>query len=380
MWIYKRKDSGCWWVGYRLNGRQYLRSTKTADRKEAEKLMATLGMMEGAKRNGSLTEEFFQLLTGNTIAAVPLKSAMDGWLTECQGANAANTVHGYRVTTTAFLEFMHASDTAPTLGQIGAEDVRSFLTNHRKTRTAATCNTTRKILSTFFLREVKMGRIKSNPVMAVKPFKAGPLEKTARRAFTLKEIKNMHAKAPDDFWRFAILAGFYTGLRLGDLICLPWGAVDFNAGFIRTVMRKTHKTVAIPMAAPVRAMLRNLYVKAHKPQPNDFVWPTEAKLYQEQGSSPFSAQFYEEMLLPLGLVPARDYQKQDRKAGPFRLSEVSFHCLRHSFVSALKLSGGSQSVAKELAGHGSDMMNDLYTHTPEKVLTAAIKALPEVTR
>ena len=277
---------------------------------------------------------------------------------------------------------MHASGTTPALGEISTEDVLRFLTDYRKTRSASTVNKARKILSVFFMRELKLGRLKSNPVMAVRMFKTGTLEKSSRRAFTLEEIKSMFGKAPDDFWRFAILAGFYTGLRLGDLICLRWGAVDFTGGFIRTMMIKTHKPVAIPMAAPVHAMLHTRHSMVKNPKPTDFVWPAEAKLYQERGAGPFSAQFFEEVLLPLGLVTPRDYHTTDGpgRAGKRQTPGVSFHCLRHSFVTALKLSGGSQSIAKELAGHGSDMVSNLYTHLPETALTEAIRALPEVTR
>jgi len=36
---------------------------------------------------------------------------------------------------------------------------------------------------------------------------------------------------------------------------------------------------------------------------------------------------------------------------------VTFHSLLHTFVSLLKVTGSSQSVAKELAGHSSDQVN-----------------------
>ena len=381
MWIYKRPDSDVWWIGYRLNGRQYRRSTKETNRAEAEKMAEKMGMMESAKRTGTLTDEFYALLTGNATKAVPLKAAVDGWLAECQGANAAGTVREYRTITDAFQTFVKASDTAPALGEISTEDVLGFLTDYRKTRSASTVNKARKILSVFFMREMKLGRLKANPVVAVKMFKSGTLEKSSRRAFTLEEIKSMFGKAPDDFWRFAVVAGFYTGLRLGDLICLRWGAVDFSGGFIRTMMIKTRKPVAIPMAAPVHAMLRTRHSVVENPKPTDFVWPAEAKLYQKRGAGPFSAQFFAEVLLPLGLVTPRDYHTKDGpgRAGKRQTPGVSFHCLRHSFVTALKLSGGSQSIAKELAEHGSDMVSNLYTHLPEAALTEAIKALPEVT-
>jgi site-specific recombinase XerD len=67
-------------------------------------------------------------------------------------------------------------------------------------------------------------------------------------------------------------------------------------------------------------------------------------------------------------------RKQGRK-----VNAVSFHCLRHTFVSLVKLAGASQAVAKELAGHSNDAVSDLYTHVPVDALTKAIKKLPEVT-
>jgi hypothetical protein len=44
----------------------------------------------------------------------------------------------------------------------------------------------------------------------------------------------------------------------------------------------------------------------------------------------------------------------------------------------LKIAGGSQAVAKELAGHSSNLVSDAYTHTGEKALQDAIAGLPDV--
>ena len=54
--------------------------------------------------------------------------------------------------------------------------------------------------------------------MPLKKFKESAKEKRARRAFTVSEIKTLHDKAPDQFWRYMIVSGFYSGLRMGDLI------------------------------------------------------------------------------------------------------------------------------------------------------------------
>src|SRR4030095_8117580 len=100
----------------------------------------------------------------------------------------------------------------------------------------------------------------------------------------------------------------------------------------------------------------------------------------------FSNEFYDEVLLPAGLVVKRSKHAQKDENGNRivrqgrKVNEISFHCLRHTFVTLLKVAGGSQAVAKELAGHSNDQVSDLYTHVPEAVLTKAIKQLPEVTK
>ena len=51
-WLYRQNNSQYWWIGYRINGRQYLRSTRETDRAEAEKLLAQFGTIQEANRAG----------------------------------------------------------------------------------------------------------------------------------------------------------------------------------------------------------------------------------------------------------------------------------------------------------------------------------------
>jgi integrase len=177
-----------------------------------------------------------------------------------------------------------------------------------------------------------------------------------------------------------VLAGFYCGQRMGDLICLPWGAVDFAQNQIRLVQSKTGKSIAVPLRAELGAFLKELRRKAGTVKPSDPIWPAEAKRYAESGAGVFSNEFYEDVLLPAGLVlPRTHYAKKNSATNSQRrVNPVSFHCLRHTFVSLLKISGATQATAKELAGHSSDAMSDLYTHVPEAELNRAIKQLPGI--
>lgn len=59
--------------------------------------------------------------------------------------------------------------------------------------------------------------------------------------------------------------------------------------------------------------------------------------------------------------------------------ELSFHSLRHAFVSALANAGVSPDMRQALAGHSTAAMSENYTHRGLDPLRAAIALLPPVT-
>lgn len=65
------------------------------------------------------------------------------------------------------------------------------------------------------------------------------------------------------------------------------------------------------------------------------------------------------------------------KAGRTR-NALSFHCLRHSFNSALANAGVSVEIRQALAGHASAEMNMQYTHRELAPLREAMKKLPRL--
>ncbi len=364
-WLYKRGP--IWWIGYRVNGRKIQKSTGTSDQAEAERELAKVDQLFGAKKIGML-DQLYGLLSGKSIPKVTLHAALRDWLEESEAANAQGTVEKYRSLAEGFKEYL-ASDLP--LVEVTSEHVRTFLVHRRKNATAATVNLFRKVLSVFFTREMKNGHIQTNPCMPVKPFKAGKEETLSRRAFTLEEVQLIHRQAPDDFWRYMVMAGFFTGQRMGDLITLTWGSVDLGTNVIRLVSRKTKTKVIIPMAPQLRAIIQARMAElGGSAKPGDFAWPEQARYYLDHNSAPFSNQFYE-ILSRCGLATTRTASHEGTgkgRGGKREASPVSFHCLRHSFVTFLKASGAAQSTAKFLAGHASDTINDHYSHADEATL------------
>lgn len=378
-WLYKQKGSENWWIGYRHNGKQVLRSTKTSDRGQAEKELQKVSMLFDASRTGSLTEELYQALTGQSLPRITLAAEIEDWLRECKATTAEKTLIRYESFAKEFKKHMNATETAPLLANVSTEDIRKFLNAKRGTTAASTANLARKTLSAIFIRAVKHHHLRENPVSPIKPFKALKGEKVKRRGYSLEELGTIYSKAPGDFWRYMILGEFYTGLRMGDLICLRRGAVDLERHMLRLEDDKTEKPMLIPLAKPLAAMVATVIARAGKGKPSDYLWPDQAARYQSKGSGPFSNEFYKLILEPAELAPKRNNHKAERngRSGTRKLNELTFHSLRHSFVSFLRSTGSNQAVAKELAGHASDSVNDLYTHNSEAVLVTAINLLPE---
>jgi integrase len=369
-WLYKRKN--IWWLGWRVNGQIKFRSTKHKDRTEAEKELAKVRMLFDAHKAGTL-DLVYEALSGKVLPKVTLKKAIEQWLTEVVGTTRDRYAH----VAGQLAKYLGATDDRPLLTEVTTEQIREHLLARRRKCSVRTVNMERKILSVFFRRCIKNQQLRDNPVFPIAPVKSKDEPANKRRAFTLEELRLLYRKAPNDFWRYMIVGGTYTGLRMGDLISLAWPSVDFAEGMLRVKARKTSQTVQVPIAAAFRTELEALWQKAGKPK-TGHVWPEQALAYQEKGSGPFSNEFYELVLTPCGFVQAREDKKAKAsgRAAERNLNPISVHSCRHSFVSLLKATGGSQIVAKELAGHSSDLISDTYTTLPKETLVKAIEALP----
>lgn len=378
-WLYRRPNSSRWWVGYRHHGRQILQSTGTDDRAEAEKRLAEVQAMLSLARVGGLTRQTFEALTGTRLETWTLKAALADWIKTARGSAGPRTTEKYEALARDLEEWFHATDKGPLVTEITRASLQQFLTGKREKLSAASANMARKCLAVFFRHCRTIGATRDNPLEGIKPFKPSREEKRVRRAFNLAELSRLYAAAPDDFWRYMVLGGFFTGLRLGDLVTMPIGAVDFEKRQINLVSRKTGAALHIPIATPLYDFLAKIAAERKGAKPTDYFWPEHAARYETTGSGWFSQRFYDLLLVKAGLARVRPHRPNGgSRGGKRKVNEVSFHCLRHAYVSTLAALGQNQQVVKALAGHAGDLINDLYTHVPPEVLHKAVAALPDI--
>jgi integrase len=210
--------------------------------------------------------------------------------------------------------------------------------------------------------------------------KVKPLKKrgkaTLRRAFTLEELKKILAVC-DSEWRSLVLFGFYSGGRLGDLATLTWENIDFEAGELRYESGKTGRAIKVPLARPLREHLEQMPAGDNPKQP---LHSRAFDVVTRQGRvGSLSNDFYE-ILVSAGLAKARSHKRDEKEKskrdGKRNSSELSFHALRHTAVSLLKIAGVGEAVAMDLVGHDSADISRHYTHVDHATKLEAVNRLP----
>lgn len=334
-------------------------------------------MIERAATSRAITSDFVAAITGKAVERrKTVAEYFDAWPDNARAHLAPHTVTKYAQLVREFKEHTKA-DAAPVLmDDVTADQVREWLMQKRKATSAATVKGFRRILSSIFLQAQNEGQTARNPVALAKLPKMAR-ETNGKRAFTLAEVRDLHDKA-SLFWKWMIQLAFYTGFALGDCVTLRRVNVDLRQKTINILRRKTKTPVKVPFGLSLHKMFR-----AHWPQQDeDFFWPDQAERYLNRGgSTQFSDEFHD-LMAKCGFVELRPRCHMTKGPGrnaKRKLPGVGFHCLRHTFVTNLKVAGASDSVAKELAGHGSAAISAVYTHLPTDTLANAVKALPEIT-
>ncbi len=348
------------------------KSTKTKDRKLALAMAVEFEKAAMAGVRGNLTEtqtrkvlsEILETATGKPLQCPTLAEFLSDWLKDKVTANTEKTALKYKQVTESFIASL-GKRAELSVGAITPSDIRNWRDSlQRQGRSASTVNGSAKVISAAFEQARKLAYIPANPCNAVTSLRAG-LD-GARETFSREQIRLLLSVAKATDWEGAILVGYFTGLRLKDIANLEWASVDLGGGFIRVKTSKTGKAVAVPLHQDVRTWLEGQTQGVGKE-------PVFSKLKGTYtgGKSGLSGQFKK-------LMGKAGIQGQRLRAGGGAgraTSSLSFHSLRHSFISELANAGVSSELRKELAGHSSDAAHKVYTHHEAIRLKQAVDAI-----
>jgi len=362
-----------------LQGKRRNRSTRSTNRKEAERIAASYEEAANRKRTSrqvrKVIADLHKEITGDDLPTHSFREFSASWLARKAPEVAPGTLAFYRGAISKFTAFLAAKADAE-LADITSEDVVAFRNHEAKTLAPKTVNHDLKALRMLFRAARRDKVLVDDPCEFVSVTKKGTTVR--RRPFTIPELQAVVSVA-DDEWKSLILFGLYTGQRIGDLAMLTWHNVDLLRGEIRLVTRKTGKTLTLPIAPTLRKHLESLPASDAPDAP---LHPRAFAIVSQQGKTGHLSNHFADLLAQAGLREKKTHRKTGAEGVGRGVGSatggLSFHCIRHTAVSLMKDAGIPEAAVMELVGHDSAQMSAHYTHVGREALERAAGALPEL--
>jgi integrase len=347
---------------------------------QAEQVCDAIERSIELERQGEVTEanlrrilsETLERVEGRPLANPSVAEWLEQWIETRRGAISEETKLKYVQVKDGFLRSLGRRRDAK-LGSIGLADFLRFrnqlLAEGRTPQTVDHLG--RKILASPFILAVKFGLLSSNPLASLPALKSTRIEKGT---FSAQEISKLLAVATPD-WRGAILVGYFTGARLGDVCTLRWGNVDLQKQLITFRAAKTAaKTGQLITVAIHPELEEDLLSRKISDDPQAFIFPSLGG--KSGGSKSGLSRAFKRIMEQAGVEAGIARLGSRAKGRSFSLR--SFHSLRHSFISALANCGVSSELRRRLSGHASEEMHAVYTHHELETIRQAVWAIPRL--
>jgi integrase len=215
------------------------------------------------------------------------------------------------------------------------------------------------------------GNIPSDPTLSFKYISYRPDEKGTLSKEEMAQIESLEWS--DIRQKAALMLGFSCGLRRGEIRALRWKNIDLERGIISVVENYTDEdgkrepkagsSRLVPAFGAILAILTEL--KRNNPyggEPEDFVLPNVER------DKPLAG-----ITIKRGFERIMDSLKIDKTARTLR--NLSFHSMRHSFVTRAREVGLSDFVVSALSGHKTTQMLNHYSHQTLTSVESARKVL-----
>ncbi|MDB4438098.1 site-specific integrase [bacterium] len=292
-----------------------------------------------------------------------LREWVSEWIAAKETSVSKATLSFYRTVTKKFIAFLEDRADAP-LESITTAEIRSFRTAIHKKNIAKTANHYVVGLRAMFSDAMSEHATLHNPTDPLKGKALAETDSTERHPFTVEEVSKLVKAAPCFEWEGLILLGAYAGLRIRDAANLT--SDNVNDGRIILTPEKTKakgKTVEIPLHPVLAAHFKQ---NPPSPFPATPLFPSlDGKV--TGGRDGLSTQFA--VIQKEAKVPKT--RTQNGKQG-----SLSFHSLRHSFVTWMSNAEVPAEIRKKMSGHSTDAAHAAYTSLEFGTLAAAVAKLP----
>ncbi len=287
-------------------------------------------------------------------------------------SKAIGTVNRYHHVVELFVGFLAHKADRP-LSSLTPRDIEQFRTAQAaEGKSATTVNLSIKTLRIPLNLARRQGLILTNPAEAVE---LQPMAAKTRDVFTMAQIQALLAVC-DTEWRGMILVAAFAGLRLGDIAKLTVANLDLERRTLRFSPQKDKRaSKRRELEVPLHPDVERYFLD--QPLSDDPAAPLfpHLSLRKIGGSTGLSAKF-RKLMKNAGITAATLTEKNGGKGR--RFYNLSFHSLRHTFVSMLANQGVHQEVRMKLAGHTTDV-HARYSHHDLELLRKNVATLPTIT-
>ena len=319
--------------------------------------------------------EIYEISTREKLRSDSVQDFFTRWLERVKVESSPKTFQRYEGVTKRFLEWL-GPRAALSVAHLSSVEIVAFRDYLARQHSPSSVNLSLAAIQAALSRAFDDRLVDVNEASRIPRLEDDPNRKQQRRAFTPAELRAI-LEVCDQEWRGMVLAGTYSGMRLGDISLLRWENIDLAGRELHFKTEKTGRVQTIPIAEPFH---RHLIEIASTDDPRAPLFPRAfAGRQRDIPTGSLSNQFFR-LMTRAGVVPARNNKSTGKGRNAARTSNgLGFHCLRHTATSLLKQAGASDVVAREIVGHETAAVSRTYSHIDAATLRAAIDRLPDIT-
>jgi len=163
------------------------------------------------------------------------------------------------------------------------------------------------------------------------------------------------AKKLDDYWASLLLFIAYTGCRVSEAATLLWERVNFETREALIWRSKRGKSRYVPLHPIVIKYLNKIKPK----EPRGWVWPSRKPKRTKRGH-----------------VSTRAIEYKIKEIGErIGVRNLHPHALRHTVASLMLAKGVDPPTVRDILGHSSLQVTDIYSHAYPEARKRAIMVL-----
>lgn len=344
MFISKSKKSPFYQLTYEVNGKRTTVSTKTKNLQAAYKFMA----------NFSSDEKYLHREENNEqkIKPITLSKFQDEYVDYIQQTKSKSYVRSVKLSFKMLVEF--SGDVY--LNRLDLRTLDKFITLTFQ-RTPRGASLYYRTLKAAFSKAVLWNYFAENPFKKIKTPK---ISKSFPVFISENELNSILENTQKEYLKDLFTVGFYTGMRLSELLNMKWSWVDLGHDRITVKCNeqfstKSKKERIIPFNSNLKTIFINRFPKVVSITNTEFVFTKLPSIKLNEN------------------FVSKQFKKSLRSA---KLDEkIHFHTLRHSFASLLVQKGVSLYTIKELLGHEDLATTQIYSHLQQQNLRDAVNLL-----